>query len=75
MEIRNIKQNDKGGTNMTQNKSKKPNAKYVVICYAIHDKAIASHDSFDSEEDAFRNLNIMKDNERFRMGWVTKIER
>lgn len=38
---------------MTQNKSKKPNAKYVVICYAIHDKAIASHDSFDSEEDAF----------------------
>ena len=26
--------------------------KYIVICYAVHDKEIASHDAFDNENDA-----------------------
>lgn len=26
--------------------------KYVVICYAVHKKEIASHDAFDNEDDA-----------------------
>lgn len=26
--------------------------KYVVVCYAIHDKAVASCDMFNTEEDA-----------------------
>ena len=45
----------------------------VIINHSGSAKVIFGH--YDSEEDAFRNLNIMKDNERFRMGWVTKIER
>ena len=45
----------------------------VIINHSGSAKVIFGH--YNSEEDAFRNLNIMKDNERFRMGWVTKIER
>ena len=26
--------------------------KYVVICYSVHNKEIASYDTFDSEEEA-----------------------
>lgn len=25
--------------------------KYIVICYAVHKKEIASHDAFDNEDD------------------------
>lgn len=27
--------------------------KYIVICYAVHNKEIASHDTFDDEEEAY----------------------
>lgn len=27
--------------------------KYVVVCYSVHEKEIASHDSFDNEDDAY----------------------
>lgn len=27
--------------------------KYVVICYAVHKKEIASHDAFDNEDDRY----------------------
>lgn len=30
--------------------------KYVVICYAVHEKEIASHDAFDNEDDAYAFL-------------------
>lgn len=30
--------------------------KYVVICYAVHNKEIASYDSFDNENDAYEFL-------------------
>ena len=30
--------------------------KYVVICYAVHKKEIASHDAFDNEDDAYTFL-------------------
>lgn len=30
--------------------------KYVVICYAVHKKEIASHDAFDNEDDAYAFL-------------------
>jgi hypothetical protein len=30
--------------------------KYVVVCYSIHNKNIASYDPFDSEEDAQKFL-------------------
>lgn len=30
--------------------------KYVVICYSVHEKEIASHDSFDNEDDAYAFL-------------------
>ena len=26
--------------------------KYVVVCYSVHNKEIASYDAFDNEEDA-----------------------
>lgn len=29
---------------------------YIVICYAIHNKEIASHDTFDKEDDAYEFL-------------------
>ena len=30
--------------------------KYVVICYSVHNKEIASHDTFDNEDDAYAFL-------------------
>lgn len=27
--------------------------KYVVICYSVHNKEIASYDAFDNEDDAY----------------------
>lgn len=30
--------------------------KYIVICYSVHEKQIASHDSFDNENDAYAFL-------------------
>lgn len=30
--------------------------KYVVICYAVHSREIASHDTFDNESDAYAFL-------------------
>ena len=30
--------------------------KYLVICYAVHEKEIASHDIFDNEDDAYAFL-------------------
>lgn len=30
--------------------------KYVVICYSVHEKEVASYDSFDNEEDAYAFL-------------------
>lgn len=30
--------------------------KYVVICYSIHNKKIASYDAFDNEDDAYAFL-------------------
>lgn len=30
--------------------------KYVVICYSVHNKEIASHDAFDNEDDAYEFL-------------------
>ena len=30
--------------------------KYVVICYAVHEKEIASHNTFDNEDDAYAFL-------------------
>ena len=30
--------------------------KYLVICYAVHNKEIASHDTFDNEDDAYAFL-------------------
>ena len=30
--------------------------KYIVICYAVHEKEIASHDTFDNEDDAYAFL-------------------
>lgn len=33
--------------------------KYVVICYAVHKKEIASHDAFDNEDDAYAFLEKM----------------
>ena len=27
--------------------------KYVVICYSVHNKEIASHDIFESKEDTY----------------------
>lgn len=30
--------------------------KYIVICYAVHNKEIASHDTFDDEEEAYAFL-------------------
>lgn len=30
--------------------------KYIVICYAVHKKEIASHDAFDNEDDAYAFL-------------------
>ena len=30
--------------------------KYVVICYAVHEKEIASHDAFDNEDGAYAFL-------------------
>ena len=26
--------------------------KYIVICYSVHEKMVASHDVFNNEEDA-----------------------
>ena len=33
--------------------------KYVVICYAVHKKEIASHDAFDNEDDAYHFSKMM----------------
>lgn len=30
--------------------------KYVVVCYAVHNKEIASYDAFDNEDDAYNFL-------------------
>ena len=30
--------------------------KYVVICYSVHNKEIASHDAFENEDDAYAFL-------------------
>ena len=30
--------------------------KYVVVCYSVHNKEIASYDAFDNEEDAYSFL-------------------
>lgn len=30
--------------------------KYVVICYSVHNKEIASHDAFENEDDAYTFL-------------------
>ncbi len=30
--------------------------KYVVICYSVHNKEIASYDAFDNEDDAYAFL-------------------
>lgn len=30
--------------------------KYAVICYSVHNKEIASHDTFDNEDDAYAFL-------------------
>lgn len=30
--------------------------KYIVVCYSVHEKEIASHDSFDNEDDAYAFL-------------------
>ena len=30
--------------------------KYIVICYAVHNKEIASYDAFDNEDDAYNFL-------------------
>ena len=30
--------------------------KFVVICYAVHEKEIASHDAFDNEDGAYAFL-------------------
>ena len=32
--------------------------KYIVICYAVHEKEIASHNAFDNENDAYAFLEI-----------------
>ncbi len=32
------------------------NRKYVVVCYAVHDESVASHDTFHNEEAACRFL-------------------
>ena len=31
--------------------------KYVVICYSVHNKEIASYDAFDNEDDAYAFLD------------------
>ena len=30
--------------------------KYIVVCYSVHNKEIASYDAFDNEEDAYNFL-------------------
>ena len=31
--------------------------KYVVICYSVHNKEIASYDGFDNEDDAYNSIS------------------
>ena len=33
-------------------KMEESNMKYIVICYSVHEKMVASHDVFNNEEDA-----------------------